>query len=85
MLTAVKHDGTGSNHQAYPWQYGAPRGSVVLDFRMGRAREGPRLFLDQYEGLLQTDGYAAYEAAASRSFTPRAGAMRDASLPTPSS
>jgi hypothetical protein len=28
---------------------------------MGRGREGPKLFLDNYEGILQTDGYAAYE------------------------
>jgi transposase len=55
------HDGKGSNHQAYLWQYGTPHGSVVFDFRMGRAREGPKLFLDKYEGLLQTDGYAAYD------------------------
>ncbi len=59
-VAVQKHDGSGTNHQAYLWQYGTPRGSVVFDFRMGRAREGPR-FLYQYEGLLQTDGYAAYD------------------------
>jgi transposase len=55
------HDGKGSNHQAYLWQYGTPHGSVVFDFRMGRAREGPKAFLDGYQRLLQTDGYAAYD------------------------
>jgi transposase len=55
------HDGRGQNHQAYLWQYGTPGGSVVFDFRMGRGREGPRQFLGQFEGILQTDGYAAYE------------------------
>jgi transposase len=55
------HNGKGNNHQAYLWQYGTPGGSVVFDFRMGRSREGPKLFLDKYEGILQTDGYAAYE------------------------
>lgn len=55
------HDGRGTNHQGYLWQYGSPGGSVVFDFRMGRAREGPKLFLDKYEGILQTDGYAAYD------------------------
>ncbi len=55
------HNGKGKNHQAYLWQYGTPGGSVVFDFRMGRSREGPKLFLDKYEGILQTDGYAAYE------------------------
>ena len=55
------HDKRGKNHQAYLWRYGSPGGSVVFDFRMGREREGPKLFLDMYQGLLQTDGYAAYD------------------------
>jgi transposase len=55
------HDGRGKNHQAYLWQYGRPGGSVVFDFRLGRGREGPKRFLGQFEGILQSDGYAAYE------------------------
>ena len=55
------HDGRGQNHQAYLWQYGTPGGDVVFDFRLGRGREGPKLFFQQFEGLLQTDGYAAYD------------------------
>jgi transposase len=55
------HDGRGKNHQAYLWQYGHPGGNVVFDFRMGRGRDGPRDFLGNFEGLLQTDGYIAYE------------------------
>jgi hypothetical protein len=55
------HDGSGRNHQAYLWQYGRPEGSVVFDFRMGRGRDGPREFLGNFEGLLQTDGYIAYQ------------------------
>jgi hypothetical protein len=34
---------------------------VVFDFRLGRGRDGPKQFLGQFEGLLQTDGYAAYD------------------------
>jgi transposase len=55
------HDRRGKNHQSYLWQYGSPGGSVVFDFRMGRDREGPAHFLDNFEGLLQTDGYVAYD------------------------
>ena len=55
------HDRRGQNHQAYLWQYGRPGGSVVFDFRLGRGRDGPKAFLGNFEGLLQTDGYAAYE------------------------
>jgi hypothetical protein len=55
------HDGRGQNHQAYLWQYGGPGGGAVFDFRLGRGREGPKQFLGNFEGILQTDGYAAYE------------------------
>jgi transposase len=55
------HDGSGSNHQAYLWQYGTPGGMTVFDFQMSRKREGPFNFLGNFEGLLQTDGYAAYD------------------------
>jgi transposase len=55
------HDGRGQNHQAYLWQYGRPGGGVVFDFRLGRGRDGPKEFLGQFEGILQTDGYGAYD------------------------
>jgi transposase len=54
------HDKRGSNHQAYLWQYGTPGKGVVFDFRMGRDGDGPKQFLGQFEGLLQTDGYQGY-------------------------
>jgi transposase len=55
------HDRRGQNHQAYLWQYGQPGSGAVFDFRLGRGREGPKLFLGEFEGILQTDGYVAYE------------------------
>jgi transposase len=55
------HDGSGANHQGYIWQYGTPGGMTVFDFRMSRRREGPLEFLGKFEGLLQTDAYAAYD------------------------
>src|SRR5271170_589232 len=54
-------EGRGKNHQAYLWQYGRPGGSAVFDFRLGRGRDGPKRFLEEFEGILQTDGYAAYD------------------------
>jgi transposase len=54
------HDRRGKNHQGYLWQYGTPGGATIFDFQMGRGREGPAHFLDKFEGILQTDGYAAY-------------------------
>ena len=34
---------------------------MVFDFRLGRGRDGPKRFLGQFEGILQTDGYAGYD------------------------
>jgi len=55
------HDKRGENHQAYLWQYGKPGGETVFDFQLGRGREGPRMFFGHWEGILQTDGYQAYD------------------------
>lgn len=54
-------DKRGANHQAYLWQYGKPGGETVFDFQLGRGREGPKNFLGGWEGILQTDGYQAYD------------------------
>jgi transposase len=51
---------TGKNHQAYLWQYSRPGGNVLFDFQMGRSREGPRQMLEEFGGIFQCDGYAAY-------------------------
>jgi hypothetical protein len=56
-------DKRGKHHRAYLWQYSRPGGSAFFDFRMGRGREGPVKFLGSYKGILQTDGYTAYDRA----------------------
>src|ERR1700722_2530979 len=55
------HDRRGADHQAYLWQYGSPGGETVFEFQLGRGREGPQKFLAHWEGILQTDGYQAYD------------------------
>jgi transposase len=55
------HDGRGQNHQAYLWQYSRPGGVVILDFQLSRGREGPKRFLGNFDGILQTDGYSGYD------------------------
>jgi transposase len=83
------HDGRGKNHQAYLWQYSRPTGPVVFDFRLGREREGPKRFLGNFEGLLQTTVTAlTIISVAQSSCTPRAGrtpdessSMRSSSIP----
>jgi len=61
IVPVQMHDGRGADHQAYLWQYGKPGGETVFDFQLGRGREGPIKFLGQWEGILQTDGYQAYD------------------------
>ncbi len=39
---------------------------MVFDFRLGRGRDGPKRFLGEFEGILQTDGYAAYDKIGGR-------------------
>ena len=51
----------GRNLRAFLWEYSRPQGPVVFDFQPGRARAGPAEFLKGYRGILQTDGYAAYD------------------------
>jgi transposase len=61
IVPVQMHDKRGADHQAYLWQYGRPGGEMVFDFQLGRDRAGPRNFLGQWQGILQTDGYSAYE------------------------
>jgi transposase len=61
IVPVQMHDGRGADHPAYLWQYGTPGGETVFDFRLGRGREGPAKFLKDWNGILQTDGYQAYD------------------------
>lgn len=60
-LPVQMHDHRGANHEAWLWQYGKPGGETVFEFLLGRGREGPKKFLGKWEGILQTDGYQAYD------------------------
>jgi transposase len=83
IVPVQMRDKRGANHQAYLWQYGQPGGETVFDFQLGRGREGPKKFLDKWEGILQTDGYQAYEGWVGRSWCmPVAGRTRGGSLST---
>jgi transposase len=55
-------DKPGSTHKGYHWVYYAPIEKLVcFDYRKGRGRDGPEEFLDKFRGMLQTDGYNAYD------------------------
>jgi len=64
IVPVQMHDKRGADHQAYLWQYGTPGGETVFDFQLGRGRDGPRKFLGQWEGILQTDGTRPMRASA---------------------
>jgi transposase len=65
IVPVQMHDGRGADHQAYLWQYGTVSngsgGETVFDFQLGRGRDGPAKFLKDWNGILQTDGYPAYD------------------------
>jgi len=53
---------SGKTHRGWYWVYHAREpGIVLMDYRAGRGRDGPRAWLKGYEGLLQCDGYQAYD------------------------
>jgi transposase len=60
----------GATATGYQWVYHAPElGAVFFDHRSSRARAGPEEVLKDYEGVLQTDGYRAYDKLQSERIT----------------
>lgn len=60
--------GRSQTHRGYYWVYQNSIKKIVLfDYQQGRGREGPISVLENFQGYLQTDGYAAYEIFDKRS------------------
>lgn len=60
-IPVLTKDKPGATHKGYYWDYYSPLDKLVcFDYRKGRGREGPGKFLEEFQGALQTDGYAAY-------------------------
>jgi hypothetical protein len=57
-------DVKGKSQQGWLWTYSHPEGDVVFEWNISRSREGPREFLKEFKGKLQTDGYGVYESLA---------------------
>jgi len=57
-------DVKGKSQHGYLWVYSRPGGDVLFEWRVSRSREGPKEFLKNFRGKLQTDGYSAYESLA---------------------
>jgi hypothetical protein len=55
--------GSGQTGQGYLWAVSHPQGDVVFDWRLSRRHgELTTLIGADYKGLMQSDGYGAYEA-----------------------
>jgi ElaB/YqjD/DUF883 family membrane-anchored ribosome-binding protein len=52
----------GATHMGHQWVYHSPeRRMLFFEYRSRGARAGPEEVLGDYEGVLQTDGYKAYD------------------------
>ena len=64
----------GRRH-GFLWAYVGDRDEVVFDFTPGRGRDGPKLFLGDYQGVLQVDAYSVYDAFFTSGRMTEAGCM----------
>ena len=61
-IPVLTKDKPGATHRGYHWVYHDPvRKMAVFDYQESRGREGPKKFLKNFKGTLQTDGYSAYD------------------------
>jgi transposase len=52
----------GKAGQGYLWFFSNPQGSVFLEFREGRGRDGPEKRLKDFAGTIQSDAYPVYDS-----------------------
>ena len=61
-IPVLTEDKPGATHRGYHWVYYDPVNKLVcFDYRQSRGREGPKSFLQDFSGYLQSDGYSAYD------------------------
>ena len=56
----------GKTTQGYLWVIGSPGSDVVFDWKLNRNHDNATALLDGFEGILQSDGYEAYERFAQK-------------------
>ena len=62
-IKVLDRDHKNGIHQGYMWLYHAPADRLVLfDYRKGRDRSGPEAMLEDFQGIIQTDGYTVYDS-----------------------
>jgi len=60
IVTLEEHD-ERRRRQCWLWAYRGTGGETAFVFHKTRARDGPRAFLEGFEGYLQHDGYVGYD------------------------
>jgi transposase len=78
-VQVLKEKGRAPQSQSYMWvrRGGPPDGPVILfDYEPSRGASVPARLLEDFQGILQTDGYEGYAAVAKR-VTPEAGNKPD--------
>lgn len=61
-IKVLENEKSEGSHQGYLWAYRDVFSNLVLfEYQRGRNKEGPGMFLKDFKGYLQTDGYAAYD------------------------
>lgn len=62
-IKVLDRDHKDGIHQGYMWLYHTPVDRLVLfDYLRGRDQSGPKVMLADFKGIIQTDGYAVYDA-----------------------
>ena len=60
-------DKKGKTHRGFYWLYqDCIRKLVIFDYQEGRNKEGPSAMLENFKGILQTDGYGVYDEIAEK-------------------
>ncbi|PWV44535.1 IS66 family transposase [Chitinophaga sp. S165] len=63
----LDRDKNGKTHRGFYWIYqDSINKLVVFDYQEGRNKEGPSQMLDNFDGILQTDGYGVYDDIAGK-------------------
>lgn len=61
-IQVLDEDKKGKTHRGYYWLYfNSEQKLVLFDYQPGRDADGPDSILKDFQGHLQTDGYAAYD------------------------
>ena len=66
-IKVLESEKVKQTHQGYQWVYHSPADqTIVFNYRKGRGMQGPKEFLQDYEGYLQCDGYSVYDKLGKR-------------------